>query len=291
MSKENIGYIGLGIMGSAMVKNLTKAGHQVSVYARRQASVAALANDKIIAFPSPAELAKACRVVICCVSDTADVEQVLTGPQGVLAGIQHDALVIEMSTICPQATRAMAAKFTQAGAGMLDAPVSGGEAGAIAATLSIMIGGDEEHFQRALPIFKCLGENVIHVGPAGAGQVAKACNNLVAAQTIVAVAEAFLLAQSAHVDAAKVRQALLGGFAYSKVLELHGQRMLDENYTPGFKARLHAKDLRIALKSAQDNAIQLPATRLANEYLQTLIERGDGDLDSAAIARLILGEP
>lgn len=288
MSKENIGYIGLGIMGKAMVENLTKAGHKVNVYARRQASIDALETDQIVAFSSPKALAEASSIVISCVSDTPDVEEVLTGPEGALAGIQQNALVIDMSTISPQATRIMAEKFSQASANMLDAPVSGGEVGAIAATLSIMVGGEEKDFQRALPIFNCLGKNIIHVGPSGAGQVAKACNNLVAAQTVVAVAEAYLLAQSSNVDPAKVRDALLGGFAYSKVLELHGQRVLDKNYAPGFKTKLHAKDLRIALKSAQDNGIELPGTALSNQYLDALIEQGEGDLDSSAIAKVIL---
>jgi len=292
MQKENvaekIGYIGLGIMGKAMVENLANAGHKVNVYARRQASVDALEADNIEAFSTPAALAEASNVIIVCVSDTPDVEQVLIGPQGVIHGIEANSLVIDMSTISPEATRDMANQFAQAGASMLDAPVSGGEVGAIAATLSIMVGGAAEDFARATSIFECLGKNIIHVGASGAGQVAKACNNLVAAQTIVAVAEAYLLARSCDVDPAKVREALLGGFAYSRVLELHGQRVLDENYTPGFKAKLHAKDLRIALKSAEKNAIKMPGTELSDGYLESLLEQGNGDLDSSAIAKVIL---
>jgi 3-hydroxyisobutyrate dehydrogenase-like beta-hydroxyacid dehydrogenase len=285
---ENIGYIGLGIMGKAMVENLAKAGYKVNVYARREASVDALETDNIEVFSSPAALAEASSVIISCVSDTPDVEQVLVGPQGVIHGIQADALVIDMSTISPEITRSIANQFSQAGASMLDAPVSGGEVGAIAATLSIMVGGEAKDFERATPIFECLGKNIIHVGPSGAGQVAKACNNLVAAQTIVAVAEAYLLARSCGVDPAKVREALLGGFAYSRVLELHGQRILDDNYTPGFKTKLHAKDLRIARKSAETNSISMPGTELSDHYLQVLLEQGDGELDSSAIAKVIL---
>ncbi len=285
---ENIGYIGLGIMGKAMVENLAKAGHKVNVYARRQASVDALETDNIESFASPAALAQASSVIISCVSDTPDVEQVLTGPEGAIQGIQANSLVIDMSTISPESTRNMADQFTQAGASMLDAPVSGGEVGAIAATLSIMVGGEAKEFQRAMPIFECLGKNIIHVGSSGAGQVAKACNNLVAAQTVVAVAEAYLLARSSDVDPAKVRDALLGGFAYSRVLELHGQRVLDENYVPGFKTKLHAKDLRIALESAEKNSIKLPGSELSDHYLQALLEQGDGELDSSAIAKVIL---
>ncbi|MFK7795557.1 MAG: NAD(P)-dependent oxidoreductase [Gammaproteobacteria bacterium] len=288
MQKEKIGYIGLGIMGKAMVENLTKAGHRVNVYARRQASVDALETDNIEAFSSPAALAEASSVIISCVSDTPDAEQVLVGPEGAIHGIQTNSLVIDMSTISPEATQDMANQFSQAGASMLDAPVSGGEVGAIAATLSIMVGGTAVDFARATPVLECLGKNIIHVGTSGAGQVAKACNNLVAAQTMVAVAEAYLLARSCNVDPAKVREALLGGFAYSRVLELHGQRVLDENYVAGFKTKLHAKDLRIALKSAEKNSIKMPGAELSDFYLQSLLEQGNGELDSAAIAKVIL---
>lgn len=287
MQTEKIGYIGIGIMGKPMVENLAKAGHHINVCARRQTSLDALSTDKITPFKSPAELAKHSSIVISCVADTPDVEEVLTGTNGVIEGIQPGSLVIDMSTISPQATRTMAAKFMQTGASMLDAPVSGGEVGAIAGTLSIMVGGSKADFARALPILQCLGKNIVHIGSAGAGQTAKACNQILAAQTMTAVAEAYLLAQSSGVDPAKVRDALLGGFAYSKVLELHGQRMLDHNYQPGFKAKLHAKDLRIALESARTNGIELPGTKLSNEFMRTLLEQGDGELDSAAIAKVI----
>ena len=285
---EKIGYIGLGIMGKAMVENLTKAGHEVNVYARRSASIDALETDKIQPFSSPAALAKASSVIISCVSDTPDVEEVLVGPEGVINGIQPGTLVIDMSTISPEATQSMYQQFNATGCSMLDAPVSGGEVGAIAAKLSIMVGGDEKDFKRALPIFECLGKNIIHVGASGAGQVAKACNNLVAAETVVAVAEAYLLAQSCNVDPSKVREALLGGFAYSRVLELHGQRILDGNYKPGFKTKLHAKDLRIALNSANSHAITLPGAELSSRYLETLVEQNNGELDSSAMAKVIL---
>ena len=287
MHTEDIGYIGIGIMGKPMVENLVKAGHNVNVYARRRASIKDLNSDHCSAYSSPAELAKRSTVIISCVADTPDVEEVLTGTNGVLEGVQSGALVIDMSTISPEATRAMAQKFANSGASLLDAPVSGGEVGAIAGTLSIMVGGAEADFRRALPILECLGKNIVHIGESGAGQIAKACNQIIAAQTMTAVAEAYLLAQSSGVDPAKVREALLGGFAYSKVLELHGQRMLEHNYQPGFKARLHAKDLRIALESAGIHGIDLPSTKLANEYMCKLLEQGDGELDSAAIAKVI----
>jgi len=288
MHTEIVGYIGLGIMGTAMVENLAKAGHKVNVYARRKASIEALKTDNIEVFASPAALAEASSIVISCVSDTPDAEEVLIGPQGAINGIQPGSLVIDMSTISPESTRNMAIQFSKAGASMLDAPVSGGEVGAIAATLSIMVGGEAKDFERARPVFECLSKNIIHVGESGAGQVTKACNNLVAAQTVVAVAEAYLLARSCGVDPAKVRDALLGGFAYSRVLELHGQRVLDDNYVPGFKTKLHAKDIRIALESAEKNSIKLPGTELSDHYLQALLEQGNGELDSSAIAKIIL---
>ena len=285
---ENLGFIGLGIMGKPMVENLVKAGHQVNVYARRQSSIDAIQTDQIKSFPSPQALASNCSMIISCVSDTPDVEEVLVGDSGVLNGIQPESLIIDMSTISASATRSMAQQFDLARCSMIDAPVSGGEVGAIAGTLSIMVGGEEKDFNRALPILSCLGKKIVHVGKSGAGQVAKACNNLVAAQTVVAVAEAFLLAKSLDVDPAKVREALLGGFANSKVLELHGQRILDENYTPGFKTKLHAKDIRIALKSAQEKNISMPGTELSEKYLQILLDQGNGDLDSSAIAKVVL---
>ena len=284
---EKIGYIGLGIMGKPMVENLTRAGHRVNVFARRKDSIDALGTECIQEFSTPAELAEASTLIISCVSETSDSEEVLTGSQGAIQGLQAGALVIDMSTISPETTCAMAASFSQAGGSMLDAPVSGGEVGAIAGTLSIMVGGEKRDFERALPVFECLGKNIIHVGASGAGQVAKACNQIVVAQTMTAIAEAYLLAQSAGVDPAKVREALLGGFAYSKILEVHGQRMLDKNYQPGFKAKLHAKDLRIALESASANKLKLPAAELSNEYMQQLLEQGGGELDSAAIAKII----
>jgi len=284
---QTIGYIGIGIMGKPMVKNLLKAGYSVNVYARRQASIEDLCEDSCAVYDTPKALAQASDVIISCVADTADVEQVLTGAEGVIHAIKPESIVIDMSTISPEATRAMALQFSQAGAHMLDAPVSGGEVGAIDGTLSIMVGGAETDFQRVLPILECLGKNIVHVGDHGAGQVAKACNQILVAQTMNAVAEAFLLAQRSNVDAAKVREALLGGFAYSKILEVHGQRMLEGNYQPGFKAHLHAKDLRIATQSAEVTQCSLPGADLVTQYMNTLVEQGDGELDSAAIAKLI----
>lgn len=284
---DTLGFIGIGIMGKPMVENLLTAGYQVNAYARRPSSIDSLAISPTNVFNSPCELAAASDIIFSCVADTADVEQVLLDNDGVIEGIQPGALVIDMSTISPQATQVMAQRFHAVQASMLDAPVSGGEIGAINASLSIMVGGQADDFDRALPIFECLGKNIIHIGDHGAGQVAKACNQILVAQTMNAVAEAFLLAQSAQVDAARVREALLGGFAYSKILEVHGQRMLSGDYQPGFKTSLHAKDLRIAAETAAAYDIEIPGAHMVNAYMQELVANGDGDLDSSAIAKIV----
>ena len=192
-----------------------------------------------------------------------------------------------MSTISPVATRTIAEKLTAVGVEMLDAPVSGGEIGAINATLSVMVGGKPTIFERIKPYFECLGKNIVHVGTHGAGQVAKACNQIVAAATIEGVAEAFVFAKKMNVDPAKVREALLGGFAYSKVLELHGKRMLDRDFTPGFKARLHRKDLGIVMNIAHELGLDLPAAAFAAHQLNALVSGGDGELDSSAMFKLV----
>jgi len=287
MHTKRIGFIGPGIMGKPMMHNLQRAGFSLSVYARRQAQLDELGLANVQSYASPSELASAVDIIISCVSDSSDVEEVLTGPSGVIHGIRPGALVIDMSTISAEVTKRLANQLEAKQASLLDAPVSGGEIGAINGTLSIMVGGSTIDFTRAQAVFAAMGSNIVHIGDNGAGQIAKACNQILAAQTMNAVAEAYLLAQSADVDPAKVREALLGGFAYSRVLELHGQRMLEQNYEPGFKTHLHAKDLGIALDSAKANQIDLPGAILASELLQKLLEQGDGELDSAAIAKIV----
>lgn len=287
MQTPRIGFIGPGIMGKPMIHNLHRAGFSLAVFARRQAQVDELGLTDIQSYSSPSELASAVDIIISCVSDSSDVEEVLIGPSGVIHGIKPGTLVIDMSTISAEVTKRLASQLESKQASLLDAPVSGGEIGAINGNLSIMVGGSTTDFTRAAAIFAAMGENIVHVGDNGAGQIAKACNQILAAQTMNAVAEAYLLAQSANVDPAKVREALLGGFAYSRVLELHGQRMLDQNYNPGFKTHLHAKDLGIALDSAKANQIDLPGATLAADLLQRLLLQGDGELDSAAIAKIV----
>ena len=279
----NIAFIGLGIMGRPMALNLLRAGHSLFVHARRAQSMTPLVGAGGIGCANPAEAARQAEVIFTMVSDTPDVEQVILGPDGVSAGARPETLVIDMSTISPAATRRLATQLANVGVDMLDAPVSGGEAGAIAGTLSIMVGGRAEAFARALPLFEVLGRNIVHIGDHGAGQVAKACNQVVIAQTLLGVGEAFLLARATGVDPAKVREALLGGFAGSRVLEVHGQRLLDGNYAPGFKARLHQKDMRIVLEAAAELGIALPGAGQFAQLLNALMGRGLGELDSSAV--------
>ena len=290
MTTNRIGLIGLGIMGKPMVNNLLNAKYNLGLYARNPQSLSSFNNNHIKIFNSPAELSQNCNITITIVSDSPDVEEIIRGEDGIIHGAQAKHLVIDMSTISPEVTRSISQDLAVKDIDMLDAPVSGGEQGAIDGTLSIMVGGKSECFNKALPILEVLGKNIVHIGNHGAGQVSKACNQILAAQTITAVAEAFLLAKSSGVDAGKVRQALLGGFANSKVLELHGKRMLENNYKPGFKAELHFKDIGIALNSAKENNISIPGTERVEKYLRNIVEQGNGELDSSAIAKLVLDE-
>lgn len=286
-SYPTIGWIGTGIMGKPMCQNLMKAGFPLAVYARNPESAQTLIDLGATLHATPALLAAHSSVVISMVSDTPDVEAVLLSKDGVIEGAQPGTLVIDMSTISPVATREIAAKLADKGIRFLDAPVSGGDVGAIAGTLTIMVGGNAEDLAYARPILEVMGKTITHIGDHGAGQLAKACNQLIAAQTVIAVAEAFELAQAAGVDPAKVRFALLGGFAYSRVLELHGQRILNSNYQPGFMAKLHNKDMRIVTDTLATLGLNLPGTQQAAAYMQALVDQGDGDLDSSALAKIV----
>lgn len=282
-----LGFVGLGIMGRPMALNLRRAGHMLWVYGRRPETMQPLAAAGATAGSSPKDVAANADVVFLCVSDTPDVEQVILGQDGLIHGVRPGSVVVDMSTISPAATRAFAAELKNRGADMLDAPVSGGEVGAVNATLSIMVGGKPEVFTRVKPYFEVMGKNIVHVGDHGAGQVAKACNQVVVAVTIAAVSEALTFARRNGVDPGKVRAALMGGFAGSKILEVHGQRMLDNDFKPGFKVRLHQKDLKIVMDDAHKLGLALPAAALAAQYLNALMGAGDGDLDSAAIVKVV----
>ena len=286
---DNIGFIGLGVMGKPMAKHLVAAGHHLTVHNRSQAAVDELVAAGATAADAPAEVARASTVVITMLPDTPDVERVLTAPNGVLSGLQSGAVVIDMSSISPVATERLAALVAEKGAFMLDAPVSGGEIGALNATLSIMVGGDEATFTRVRPILAAMGtaEKIIHIGRSGAGQICKICNQVAIGGALAGVSEAFALAKKAGVDAARVRQALLGGFAASRVLEVHGERMLVDNYKPGFRARLYQKDMRLANEAASANGVAMPATAVVAQLLNALIASGGADLDYAALGTVL----
>jgi 2-hydroxy-3-oxopropionate reductase len=286
---ETIGFIGLGVMGKPMAKNLIKAGHRLVVHNRSRAAADEVAKDGATAASSPADVARAATIVITMLPDTPDVELVLTGPNGVLSTLQAGAVVVDMSSISPAATRRLADAVAAKGASMLDAPVSGGEIGAINASLSIMVGGEEAAFARLKPIFEAMGnaERIVHIGPSGAGQICKVCNQIAIGGALAGVSEAFALAKKAGVDAARVRQALLGGFAASRVLEVHGERMLTGNYKPGFRTKLYQKDLRLANEAASANGVAMPSTAVLTQLVNALVAKGSGDLDYAAVATVL----
>jgi 2-hydroxy-3-oxopropionate reductase len=286
---ETIGFIGLGVMGKPMVQNLIKADHRLVVNNRSRAAVDEVVEKGATGAETPAEVARQSTVIITMLPDTADVELVLTGENGVLSGIQKDSVVIDMSSISPVATKRFAALVAAKGASMLDAPVSGGEIGAINASLSIMVGGDEATFRRVQPILAALGtpERIIYIGPSGAGQVCKICNQVAIGGALAGVSEAFALAKNAGVDAALVRKALLGGFAASRVLEVHGERMLTGNYKPGFRTKLYQKDLRLANEAAAANGVAMPTMALITQLINSLVASGGGELDYAAMGTVI----
>ena len=286
---ETVGFIGLGVMGKPMAKNLMKGGYSLVVHSRSRGSVDEIASAGAAAARSPAEVARQASVVITMLPDTPDVERVIAGETGVLAGMQKGAVVIDMSSISPVATERLAKLVAEKGGSMLDAPVSGGEIGAINAALSIMVGGDESTFHRMKSILDVMGnkERVVYIGRSGAGQVCKICNQVAIGGALAGVSEAFALAKKTGVDAARVRQALLGGFAASRVLEVHGERMLVDNYKPGFRAKLYQKDMRLANEAASANGVAMPATAVVSQLLNALIASGGEDLDYAALGTVL----
>jgi len=284
--KPAIGFIGLGIMGKPMARNLVGAGYRVIALNRSRGPVDELVALGATTAATPRDVAAQSDVVITMLPDSPDVESVALGDDGIAAEIRSGALWIDMSTIAPATTQRVAAELEAKGVTSVDAPVSGGEKGAIDAALSIMVGGSEEAFARAKPIFEALGKNIVHVGALGAGQVTKACNQIVVGVTIEAVAEALALAEASGVDPAKVRAALLGGFAQSKILEVHGQRMIDRTFNPGFKAKLHRKDMNIAANAGDEHGLDLGAAKLVRERFDALIARGDGEKDHSALRTL-----
>ncbi|MFI7062503.1 2-hydroxy-3-oxopropionate reductase [Kribbella sp. NPDC050124] len=275
-----IGFVGLGVMGRPMAEHLIAAGHELSVYRGRTDVEAHVCG-------SAKEAAEQSDVVILMVPDTPDVEDALFGADGVAAGLRPGSLVIDMSSISPTATQGFALRIEKQGCDYLDAPVSGGEVGARNATLTIMVGGRPEVFERARPIFETLGKNITLIGGTGAGQTAKVANQIVVGLTIEAVAEALLFAKAAGADPAVVREALMGGFASSRILELHGERMVRETFEPGFRIRLHRKDLGLAVQAAADLDLALPSTAATQQLMNAAIADGDGDLDHSALYKTL----
>jgi 2-hydroxy-3-oxopropionate reductase len=288
---DAVGFIGLGVMGRPMALNLLKRGYQLIVHSRSPGPVDELVRAGAGRAASPADVARQATRIITMLPDSPDVERVLEGPDGVFTAIRPAAILIDMSSIAPAVARRLAERARERGAAMLDAPVSGGEIGAINASLSIMVGGDAAAFAAVKPILDAMGnpDRVIRIGESGAGQTCKVCNQMVIGGTLAAVSEAFALARKAHVDPARVREALLGGFAASRVLEVHGERMLQSNYRPGFRARLYAKDMRIAGQTLADLEAPAPVSAVVQQLVTALVACGRGDDDYAALATVIFG--
>jgi 2-hydroxy-3-oxopropionate reductase len=279
-----IGFVGLGIMGRPMALNLIKGGHTVTVWARRAESMKPLLEAGAQGAASPAEAARGNELLISMVADAPDVADVM---RSVASAGQTGLVAVDMSTIAPAAARKIGEELAVAGVDFVDAPVSGGEVGAIAGTLSIMAGGSEAAFAKARPAFECMSKNIVHVGASGAGQVTKAANQIVTGMGVLAVAEAFAFAAKNGVDRGKVREALLGGFAYSKILENHGQRMLDRNFKPGFKSWMHEKDLNIVMQTAHELGLSLPGSAATAQMFNAMVGSGLGEEDSIAVLKLL----
>ncbi len=289
----NIGFIGLGVMGRPMAEHLIDAGHTLHLSRVKENSQKLVARGGKSAASAKA-VAEASDIVILMLPDTPDVEAVLFGPDGVASGLTEGKLVIDMSSISPVATKVFARRIEALGCDYLDAPVSGGEVGAKAASLTIMVGGQQHVFERARPLFEKMGKNITLIGGVGDGQTAKVANQIIVGLTIEAVAEALLFARSAGADPAKVRSALMGGFASSRILEVHGERMVTEAFEPGFRIRLHRKDMTLAVDAARALDLSLPNTAATQQLMNAAIANGDGERDHSALIRtldLLAGGP
>ena len=283
----NIGFIGLGVMGTPMARHLQGAGHKLFTSRHARPPHKDLTDNGLTVLETPKAVAVEAETIILMLPDTPDVEGVLFGENGVCEGVQAGKLVIDMSSIAPLPTKEFARRIREKGGEYLDAPVSGGEVGAKNATLSIMVGGNQESFDRAKPLFDVLGKNITLVGECGDGQVTKIANQIIVGLTIEAVAEALVFASKAGADPAKVRSALMGGFAASRILEVHGERMVKRTFAPGFRISLHQKDLNLALSSARALGVSLPNTAAAQELFNSCAANGDGELDHSGMVRAL----
>lgn len=285
---EQIGLIGLGIMGKPMARNLVKAGYTLVVHNRSRGAVDELVaeSDAITAANTPREVAEQVKTIVTMLPDSPDVDAVVFGDDGLLEAMGSGSLLVDMSTIAPATAIAVSEALAARGAAALDAPVSGGDKGAIAGTLSIMVGGEAADFERAKPIFEAVGKTIVHVGASGAGQTVKACNQVVVALNYAAVSEALVLGSKAGVDPEKIIEVLNGGLAASRVLEMRGPTMVQHNFEPGFRVNLHRKDLGIAMATAKENDVPLPVTALISQLFDALATNGRGDLDHSALLTL-----
>ncbi len=279
-----VGFIGLGVMGRPMAQHLRKAGHELFVWARRPDSTNGL--DAVVC-ATPAELGRQCEVVFTIITSSADVEGVALGQDGLIEGMAAGSVLVDCSTIAPDAARHIAARLNEKGIHMLDAPVSGGGQGAIDATLAIMVGGEAEVLEKVRPLLDCLGKRIVHIGPNGAGQVAKACNQMIMVAAIQAVAEAMRLAKAAGVDCAKVKSALSGGSAGSRVLDVMGERMVQRDFSAGIEARLHHKDYGLVRAAARQSGVPLPLTAVVDQQLNALMAQGWGRDDTSSLLRVL----
>ncbi len=289
MAEGPVGFIGLGIMGLPMARNLLKAGYQVVAYNRTASKAEALAAEggaSVEVVASPRNVAEACPIIITMVTDSPDVEAVVLGPEGIIEGIHPGAVLIDMSTICPAVTRDIAARLAQKQAHILDAPVSGGSWGAIEGTLSIMVGGNDEVFQRCLPVFQAMGRTITHVGPSGMGQTTKLVNQILVAGTMNAVAEALVFAAKAGADLERTIEAVAGGAAGSWQLQNLGPRVIKGDFAPGFMVRLQQKDLRLVLETAREMHVPLPATALVSQLYASLEAEGRGEEGTQALLKV-----
>jgi len=286
---DRIGFIGLGLMGKPMALNLLKKGFTLVVTSRSRPPVDILVQAGATAAVTPADVARQSDVIITMVPDSPDVRAVLEGPAGVFESVRAGTVIVDMSTIAPAVSRDLAAKAAARGVQMLDAPVSGGEIGAINASLSIMVGGEASALERVRPILNAMGnpERVVHIGSAGAGQVCKACNQICIGGALASVGEAFAVARKAGIDPARVREALLGGFAASRVLDVHGERILKGNYVPGFKTKLYHKDFGIVMQTIHELAVSAPVAAVVQQYVSAMMAAGRGEDDYSALATVV----
>lgn len=284
-----LGFVGLGTMGRPMALHLMKHGHQMGVYTRRAESAEPLVAAGAKRFETPADLARTADVVFTMVTASSDFEEVALGEKGIINGARRGTIVVDMETISPAVVRDAAGRLAEKGIELLDAPVSGGPAGAEGATLSIMVGGKREVFDFVKPLFDCLGKTIVHVGETGAGQTTKACNQLSLLVTALGVAEALTLARASGVDPAKVREVMLGGVAASRVLDLFGKKMVERDFAAGIETRLYHKDLKIVLDLAHGMGQGLPCASVAMQFINAAIARGDGTNDLSSILKTIEG--